>query len=94
MKISPEEVAHVAKLARLRLTPEQNAKLTGELNDILTHMDQLNQLDTSGVPSTNHALDLGGPMREDRARPCLAREQALANAPASDDQSFIVPRVL
>ena len=94
MKISPEEVAHVAQLARLRLSPDQNAKLTGELNDILTHMDKLNQLDTSGVPSTNHALDSNGPMRDDLARPCLERERALANAPASDGQSFIVPRVL
>lgn len=94
MKISPEEVAHVAQLARLRLSPEQTAKLTGELNDILTHMDKLNQLDTSGVPSTNHALDLSGPLRKDLARPSLERDQALANAPASDGQSFIVPRVL
>ncbi|MCA1905456.1 MAG: Asp-tRNA(Asn)/Glu-tRNA(Gln) amidotransferase subunit GatC [Desulfarculus sp.] len=94
MKISPEEVAHVAQLARLRLNPDQTAKLTDELNAILTHMDQLNQLDTSGVPSTNHALDLSGPLREDRVRPSLDRDQALAGAPASDGQSFIVPRVL
>ncbi len=94
MKISPEEVAHVAQLARLRLSPDQTAKLTGELNDILTHMDKLNQLDTSGVASTNHALESSGPMREDQARPSLERDQALANAPARDDQSFIVPRVL
>ena len=94
MKITPEEVAHVAALARLRLSPEQSVKLTGQLNDILTHMDKLKELDTSGVPSTNHALELTGAMRPDQARPCLPREAGLANAPDSDGASFIVPRVI
>ncbi len=94
MKITPEEVAHVAALARLRLNPEQSAKLTGQLNDILTHMDKLGELDTKGVPSTNHALALTGAMRPDQARPSLERQAGLANAPASDGVSFIVPRVI
>lgn len=94
MKISAQEVAHVAALARLRLSEEQSQKLTGQLNDILTYMDKLAELDTTGVPSTNHALELTGAMRDDQARPSLPREQGLANAPASDGQSFIVPRVL
>ncbi|MFH1035242.1 MAG: Asp-tRNA(Asn)/Glu-tRNA(Gln) amidotransferase subunit GatC [Pseudomonadota bacterium] len=94
MKITPEEVAHVAALARLRLSPEQSAKLTGQINDILTHMDKLGELDTSGVPSTNHALELTGAMRPDVARPSLPRQEGLANAPQSDGVSFIVPRVI
>lgn len=94
MKISPSEVAHVAVLARLRLSQEMSAKLTEQLNDILTAMDKLAELDTSGVPSTNHALELSGAMRPDQARPCLEHGQALANAPDSDGQSFIVPRVI
>ena len=94
MKISMEEVSHVAALARLRLNDEQTRKLTGQLNDILTYMDKLAELDTSGVPSTNHALQLTGAFREDQARPSLPREEGLANAPASDGQSFIVPRVI
>ncbi|MBU1275056.1 MAG: Asp-tRNA(Asn)/Glu-tRNA(Gln) amidotransferase subunit GatC [Proteobacteria bacterium] len=94
MKISPSEVAHVAVLARLRLSEEMSQKLTGQLNDILTAMDKLAELDTSGVPGTNHALELNGAMRPDQARPCLGHGQALANAPDSDGQSFIVPRVI
>ncbi|MCF8041774.1 MAG: Asp-tRNA(Asn)/Glu-tRNA(Gln) amidotransferase subunit GatC [Desulfarculaceae bacterium] len=94
MKISPSEVAHVAALARLRLSDEMSAKLTVQLNDILTAMDKLAQLDTSGVPSTNHALDLSGAMRPDQARDSLDHEQALANAPDSDGRSFIVPKVI
>ncbi len=94
MKISYEEAAHVAKLARLRLEPAQADKLTVELNDILTNMDKLGQLDTEGVPPTYHALALTGAMREDAVRPSLPREQSLANAPASDGESFIVPRVI
>jgi aspartyl-tRNA(Asn)/glutamyl-tRNA(Gln) amidotransferase subunit C len=94
MKITPEEVAHVAHLARLRLDGGQLDKLTVQLNDILTNMDKLTELDTTGVPATNHALALTGAMREDTARASLTRERALANAPASDGESFIVPRVL
>lgn len=94
MKITPEEVAHVAHLARLRLDAAQLDKLTVQLNDILTNMDKLAELDTTGVPATNHALALTGAMREDGARESLARERALAGAPASDGESFIVPRVI
>lgn len=94
MKISAEEVAHVAALARLKLSDEQTTRLTGQLNDILSAMDKLNELDTEGVPSTNHALALTGAMRPDEARPSLERERALANAPDSDGESFVVPKVI
>ena len=94
MKISREEVEHVAILARLRLSPEQVERLTGQLNDILAAMDKLRELDTTGVPPTSHALELTGAMREDQVRPSMERQRALANAPASDGQSFVVPRVI
>ncbi len=94
MKITRQEVAHVAQLARLKLGEEQMQRLTGQLNDILTAMDKLNHLDTSGVPPTNHALDLTGAMREDVVRPSLERERALANAPEDNGESFVVPRVI
>jgi aspartyl-tRNA(Asn)/glutamyl-tRNA(Gln) amidotransferase subunit C len=94
MKITPEEVAHVAHLARLRLDQAQLDKLTVQLNDILTNMDKLAELDTTGVAATNHALALTGAMREDSARDSLERERALAGAPASDGESFVVPRVI
>jgi len=94
MKITRDEVAHVAQLARLRLVEEQVQRLTVQLNDILSSMEKLNQLDTSGVPSTNHALELTGAMREDEVRPSLKRERALANAPDSNGEAFVVPRVI
>lgn len=94
MKITREEVGHVAQLARLKLGEEQTERLTGQLNDILSSMEKLNQLDTSGVPSTNHALDLTGALREDQVRPSLERERALKNAPESNGEAFIVPRVI
>ena len=94
MKLSAQEVAHVAALARLKLSPEMGEKLTEQLNDILTAMDKLTQLDTSGVPSTNHALELTGAMRPDKATESLPRDEALKNAPASDGESLIVPKVI
>jgi len=94
MKLSRQEVEHVAELARLRLEPEQVDRLTGQLNQILGYMDKLNQLDTGEVPSTNHALELTGAWREDEVRPSLDREKGLANAPESDGQSFVVPRII
>lgn len=94
MKISVQEVSHVAALARLELSDDLLAKLTGQLNEILAAMDKLNELDTSGVPPTNHALDLTGALRPDRVCEGLDLQQALANAPASDGQSLVVPRVI
>ena len=94
MKITRDEVAHVAQLARLKLGEDQTERLTGQLNDILESMEKLNQLDTSGVPSTNHALELTGAMREDVVKPSLERERALANAPDSNGEAFVVPLVI
>jgi aspartyl-tRNA(Asn)/glutamyl-tRNA(Gln) amidotransferase subunit C len=94
MKITRVEVDHVAELARLRLSEEDAGRLTGQLNDILTAMEKLSELDTEGVDPVSHALELTGALREDRVRPSLEREEALANAPASDGESFVVPRVI
>ena len=94
MKISTQEVTQVAKLARLKLDEPTTERLTTEMNDILSYMDKLAELDTSGVPATNHALELTGAMRDDQARPSLEREDSLANAPAANDEAFVVPRVI
>lgn len=94
MKLSRQEVEHVAQLARLSLDDEVIEKLTGQLNQVLSYMDKLQEVDTSQVPPTNHALELTGAMREDQARPSLPRSQGLANAPESDGESFVVPRVI
>lgn len=94
MKITAQEVAHVAALARLKLSGEMTDKLTSQLSDILEAMDKLNELDTTGVPPTHHAMDLTGAMRPDLATGGIDHDQALANAPDSDGQSLVVPRVI
>ncbi|MGD8563556.1 MAG: Asp-tRNA(Asn)/Glu-tRNA(Gln) amidotransferase subunit GatC [Desulfarculaceae bacterium] len=94
MTISRQEVTHVARLARLNLREDQIEKFTGQLNDILDAMQKLNELNTDGVPPSSHALDLTGALREDKATSSLERESSLSNAPESDGESFIVPRVI
>ena len=88
------DVEHVARLARLDLDEATIDKMTGQLNDILAHMDKLGQLDTEGVPPTTHAMEVVNRFREDRVRPSLDPETAVANAPEKDGQTFVVPRVI
>ena len=93
-KITREEVRHVAGLGRLQLSPEEELQLTTQMNDILAYMDKLNQLDTSQVAPTTHAIRIENVFRDDEACPSIDRELALDNAPQSDGVSFIVPKVI
>ena len=92
--ITPEEVAHVALLARLQLTEEEIAHFTPQLDQILGHFRQLQQLDTSDVPPTSHAIQMANVWREDRPRPSLPVEEVVAGAPESHDGLFVVPRIV
>jgi len=94
MKITREEVEHVATLARLKLTPEQFDLFGEQMNDILLYMEKLAKLDTAGLPGTNHATATVNAFREDEVKPSLDREKALANAPASNGESIVVPKVI
>ena len=94
MKISREEVRHVARLARLDLEDAELDKMADQLGGILEYMDTLNRVDTEGVAPTAHAVSLTTPLRADELRPHLDREAALANAPERDGESFLVPRVI
>lgn len=94
MKITADQVQHVARLARLRIDPEAMEKLASELATILTYVDKLNEVDTQGVPPTSHAIELINAFREDVVHAHLPREQALGNAPAQDEGSFVVPKVI
>lgn len=94
MKISKEDVAHVAQLARLRFEEKELEQFTHQLNTILTYMDQLNELDTSSVEPTTHAMDLFNVFREDRVVPSITVEEALSNAPQRMGGAFQVPRVI
>jgi len=93
-KITRENVAYVASLAQLSLTPEVQDRLVKEMGDILQYMDKLNELDTAGIEPTMHALAMTNVFRDDAVGPSLDRDQALMNAPKSDGEYFLVPKIL
>ncbi len=93
-KISREEVRHVANLARLELTEQEELLMTEQMNSILSYMDKLNELNTTGVSATTHAIQLENVSREDVISCSLDRAQALENAPQSDGVHFVVPKVI
>jgi aspartyl-tRNA(Asn)/glutamyl-tRNA(Gln) amidotransferase subunit C len=94
MKISKQEVEHVAKLARLDLSEGEKDKLTDQLSNILTYVEKLNELDTAGVEPTAHVLDIKNVMRDDVAAPSLPQERALANAPEKAAGHYKVPKII
>jgi len=94
MKITAEDVAKVAALARLRLDEEERDRMTVQLNDILAYMDKLSEVDTSGVAPTTHPHATANRFREDEIRPSVSRESALANGPETNGESFVVPKII
>lgn len=94
MKLSREEVDHIALLARLDLTDPERERAGGELSQILDHFEQLKELDTDGVPPTSHVMPVVNVLRADEPRPGLTREAALQNAPEAAGGMFQVPRVV
>ena len=94
MGVSREEVRKIAQLARLSFTPEEEEKLTGELNEILNYMDKLNELDTGNVEPLYHVIEMDTVFREDMVTPSLSQEDALRNAPKKTGAFFVVPKVL
>jgi aspartyl-tRNA(Asn)/glutamyl-tRNA(Gln) amidotransferase subunit C len=93
-RISRDDVAHVAKLARLELTDDELELFTGQLADVLDHANDVAALDTSDVAPTAHPLPLSNVFRDDIPRPCLDREEVLAQAPEAEGGRFRVPRIL
>ena len=89
--IDREQVLHVARLARLRLTDDEVQNMTGELSSILDHIEKIGELDLDEVPPTSHVIELENVLRADEPRPSLEREQALAEAPDSDGIGFRGP---
>jgi aspartyl-tRNA(Asn)/glutamyl-tRNA(Gln) amidotransferase subunit C len=92
--ISPDDVAHVARLARLDLTDDELERFTGQLGAVLEHAADIAALDIADVPPTAHPLPLVNVLREDVPVPSLDREEVLAQAPAAEDRRFRVPRIL
>jgi len=89
--IDREQVLHVARLARLRLSEEEIEHLTGELSSILDHIEKIGQLDLAGVEPTSHVVALENVLRPDEPVPSLPRETALGQAPDTDGVGFRVP---
>jgi aspartyl-tRNA(Asn)/glutamyl-tRNA(Gln) amidotransferase subunit C len=93
MKLTAEEVRHVAELAKLQLTEEEVQQFSEQLSAILDYAEQIQEVDTSAVPPTPFVLPLVNVMAEDRPRPCLPNQVALSNAPDSVDGYFRVKAV-
>jgi len=94
MEISKEQVERVAKLARLEVSEDEKTVFARQLSSILTHIDQLKELDTAGVEPTATVLPTDNVFRDDEVRPSLPQEQALANAPDQAEGFFRVPKIL
>jgi aspartyl-tRNA(Asn)/glutamyl-tRNA(Gln) amidotransferase subunit C len=92
--ISPEDVRHVARLARLSLSDEELERMREQLDAILAYIDKLRELDVEGVEPTSHAVPLVNVMRDDEITPVLSQEAALANAPDRAGELFRVPRII
>jgi aspartyl-tRNA(Asn)/glutamyl-tRNA(Gln) amidotransferase subunit C len=97
LKITEEQVRYVADLANLRLTADEIRRLRADLDEILAHMDKLNELDTAGVEPMAQVLyeaEETATLRDDTERPVLGSDIALANAPQSGAGYFKVPKVI
>ncbi len=93
-QISRDEVAHLARLARLALTDDELDSYAGQLDAILNHVSQIQAVDVTGVEATDNPLKDVNVTRPDQTRPCLTQEEALAEAPEAVDGRFAVPQIL
>lgn len=94
MQLSRDDVAKVAKLARLEFSSEELDLFTEQLGNIVTFVEQLSEVDTTQVEEMAHPLDLHSVLRADEVTQGLTRDEALANAPARDEECFLVPAVM
>ena len=93
-KVTKQDVEHIAALAQLSLDEGTKARLVREMDEILGYVDKLNELDTSSIEPTMHALEMTNVYRDDVVAPSVGRESALMNAPKTDGEYFLVPRIL
>ncbi len=91
--ITIKDVEHVALLARLELTEEEKVKFTGQLGDVLAHVEKMNEVDTTGVEPMNHPIDFVNVVREDEKIYENTREELMMNAPDVEGDFFKVPKI-
>jgi aspartyl-tRNA(Asn)/glutamyl-tRNA(Gln) amidotransferase subunit C len=92
--VTLKEVEYIAELARLKFSEDELQNFTHQLNQILKYVEKLNELDTENVEPLSHPIEGNNVFREDILRPSISREEALKNAPDSDDEFFKVPKVI
>jgi len=93
-KITLEQVRHVALLARLRLSADEETRLQADMSSMLGYVEKLNELDTKDVPPTAQVGEPGTPMRDDEVTNRPAPDDMLANAPARHGNFFKVPQII
>jgi aspartyl-tRNA(Asn)/glutamyl-tRNA(Gln) amidotransferase subunit C len=93
-RLTRQEVAHLARLARLAVSDEELDLFAGQLDGVLAAVARVGEVAGDDVPPTTHAVPMTNVTRPDVARPSLAREVVLAQAPAAEDDRFRVPRIL
>ena len=94
MKITRSDVEHVAQLARLRFSEDQLALFTEQLDTLLSYFDKLQEVDTTGIEPSTHAVSMSNAFREDQVRLSSPEDDALKNAPASERGCFKVPKII
>ena len=94
MKITQKELEHVTPLARLTLSDQELETIRGQLDNILSYIDKLGELDTSGIEPTTHVFSVNNAFREDVVTESLSRENSLANAPQQNNENFQVPKII
>jgi len=94
MKLSKEEVKHIAMLSRLELKEEEVEKFQTQLSEILDFVEKLNELDTEGIDPKFQIIPPQNVLREDVSGVSLSREKTFMNAPETDEKYFIVPKVV
>ncbi len=94
MSVSKEDVMHIAKLSKLKLTEEELEKYTEDLSSIVDFANELSSIDVEGVKPTAHILDIKNVFRKDEVKPSYDREEILKNAPSKDAGCVSVPKVV
>jgi aspartyl-tRNA(Asn)/glutamyl-tRNA(Gln) amidotransferase subunit C len=94
MKITSEDVKHIARLSRLSLSDEEIDIFSGQLSSIIEYVEQLNSLDTGNIEPTSHVIPLNNIMRDDIPAASLPVEDALKNAPDSTEKFYRVPKII
>ena len=94
MAVTKKDVEKIAELARLKFTDKELENFTPQMNEILSYMDKLNELDTENVKPLSHPLEQTNVFREDAMKTSISTDEALKNAPSKDEHHFKVPKVI